>query len=126
MKVQDIMNEVAVIKKDIKLIEIAKIFADENISSLVLIQRKRLKGIVTERDVVRNIESLNKKFTDVMTKDVITILPNKDLDEAAEIMRINGVKRLLVADKDDTLVGIVTVTDLIANADMLNSSASFF
>ena len=120
------MNEVAVIKKDIKLIEIAKIFADENISSLVLIQRKRLKGIVTERDVVRNIESLNKKFTDVMTKDVITILPNKDLDEAAEIMRINGVKRLLVADKDDTLVGIVTVTDLIANADMLNSSASFF
>jgi CBS domain-containing protein len=124
MKVEDIMNEVSTIEKDLKLLEVAKIFSAEDISSVVLVQRKRVKGIITERDIIKNIEHLSKKISLVMTKDVATIGSKKDLDDAAEIMRENKVKRLLVVD-DDELVGIITATDLIANADMINGSFSF-
>ena len=60
----------------------------------------------------------------VMTKTLITISSDKNLEDAASLMHKRKIKRLLVVDSGE-LVGIITATDLIANADMLNKSFSF-
>lgn len=50
---------------------------------------------------------------DVMTTNVVTVSPESNVYEAARLMRDNGIGSLVVVDKDDSLVGIVTVRDIV-------------
>jgi CBS domain-containing protein len=56
--------------------------------------------------------ALKTKVSDVMTRDVIIISPDVSINEAANIMIRNNIKRLPVV-KNDTLVGIITRGDLM-------------
>ena len=56
--------------------------------------------------------ALKTKVSDVMTRDVIIISPDAPINEAANIMIRNNIKRLPVV-KNDTLVGIITSGDLM-------------
>ena len=124
MKISNFMNKVVTVEDDLNLLQVAKLFVRERISSLVMIKNNKAVGIITERDVVKNISSLKKKMSKVMTKTLITISSDKNLEDAASLMHKRKIKRLLVVDSGE-LVGIITATDLIANADMLNKSFSF-
>ena len=59
-----------------------------------------------------------------MSKNVVTIEQEENIDFAAREMRENKIKRLPVV-KNSKLVGIVTATDLIANSDELNENFFF-
>jgi len=124
MKINNVMNKVVTVNSDLSLLQVAKVLAREKISSLVLIKSGKAVGIITERDIMKNISHLKKKMSKVMTKTLISITPDKTLENAASLMSKKKIKRLLVVDSDE-LVGIITATDLIANADMLNRSFSF-
>jgi len=124
MKIINAMNKVLTIESDLSLLKIAKVFSRKKIGSLVLIKKGKAIGIITERDVMKNIGHLNKKMSEVMTKKLITISSEKSLENAASLMHRRKIKRLLVVDSGE-LVGIITATDLIANADMFNKSFSF-
>jgi len=127
MKLKDVMNRVVTIEEDVKLIEVAKIFSREGISSLVLIKGGNARGIITERDVIKNVEHLKtKKVSQVMSRKLITIEYDGTIEEAAELMHKKKIKRVLVIDEQDNLVGIITATDVIANADLLNKAFSLF
>lgn len=74
-------------------------------------------GIVTERDIVIDIvadgtDPETVKVEDIMTKELITIGPDVDLEEAADIMTEHDIKRLPVIYQGK-LVGIVSASDLI-------------
>ena len=51
-----------------------------------------------------------------MSKKIITIDCNDNLEDAAEIMARNKIKRLPVVSKNE-LVGIITASDLVAHVD---------
>jgi len=124
MKVKEIMNKAVVIDSDITIKKAAEIMSKMGIGSLVLLQKRRIKGIITERDIIKNVSSLNKKISSVMTKKIISITTDETLDQATNIMTSNKIKRLLVVD-NRKLVGIITATDIIANSDVLNEDLLF-
>lgn len=124
MKVKEIMNKAVVIDSDINVKKAAEIMSKMGIGSLVLLQKKRIKGIITERDIIKNVSSLNKKISSVMTKKIISISPDETLDNATAVMTSNKIKRLLIVD-NRKLVGIITATDIIANSDILNEDLLF-
>ena len=119
------MNKAIVVDHDISLKEAAKIMSDKNIGSLVVIKGENIYGIVTEHDIMTNANNLNKKISSIMSKNVLTINENEDIDEAALVLCKNKIKRLPVVDKDEKLVGIITSTDLIAHSDELNEEFLF-
>jgi CBS domain-containing protein len=119
MKVKEVMNKVIVIDHDVNLRQAAQIMSNKNIGSLIVLKSSKIVGIVTERDVMKNISYLSKKISTVMSKNVVTMDHNETLDNAALIMTEKKVKRLPITDKGK-LVGIVTATDIIANSDVLN------
>lgn len=125
MNISSIMNKVITIDRDLDLLKIAKILAREKVGSLVMVKDGRAVGIITERDILKNITCLKKKMSKVMIKTLICITSGRSLESAADLMHKKKIKRLLVVDAEE-LVGIITATDLIANADMLNRSFSFF
>lgn len=124
MKIENIMNKAVVIDFDTNVKEAAKIMSKRNIGSLVILKNNKIKGIITERDILKNISSLNKKISSVMTKRVITIELNQDLENVTLVMTKHKIKRLLITE-EGKLVGIITATDIIANSDLLNEELLF-
>jgi len=125
IKVKEIMNKVVYSDKNITLKAAAKIMSKLKIGSLVYMEDNKIHGILTERDIIKNISSLKKNISTIISKKVIMIDLNRNIDDAATLMAENKIKRLLVTDKKK-LVGIITVTNIIANSDVLNESFSMF
>lgn len=125
MKVSEIMHDAVTVKKDLTLKEAAKLMAKKGISSLIFIKNNKLAGIITERDIMKNVTSLNKNISRVAKNGVITIPCDESVDNAIILMSHNKIKRLPVT-KGKKLVGIITTTDIFANAECLNESFMFY
>ncbi len=124
MKIKEVMNRAVAIDHDISVKEVAKIMSDKGIGSVVAVKGNKIVGIITESDIVKNVEKINKKISSIMARNVITIEQDEDLDEAAILMKQNKIKRIPVI-KNNELVGIITSTDLIANSEELNEEFLF-
>jgi CBS domain-containing protein len=93
----------------------AKKMADKNVSSLVVIDRAdKPIGIVTERDLVRQVcvndaSSSNILIHHIMSSPLVTIDANSSVEEAADIMIQNKVRHLLVVSENgNRALGIIT------------------
>jgi CBS domain-containing protein len=118
MFVKEIMKKnIVTITSDSSVLEAAKNMAKYNIGSLVVVN-DTLEGIITERDILNKLVARDKdakavKVREIMTKNVITISPDKDIEEACEVMARYKIKRLPVILGDE-VVGIITSTDVVA------------
>jgi CBS domain-containing protein len=77
---------------------------------------ERLVGMVTDRDITTRVvaESADPKTTsvgDVYSRDLISVEPDKDLEEALRLMARHQVRRLPVVE-NGRLVGIVAQADI--------------
>ena len=121
MRVLDIMHDVKVISPGLTVKEAADIMSKEAIGSLVIISNGKVAGIITERDILRNIKRSKEKVDKVMSKNVISVEDTDTIERAAEIMTASKIKRLPVT-RQGKLVGIITATDLIANSTSINEN----
>jgi CBS domain-containing protein len=77
----------------------------------------RLVGMLSDRDItVRAVAEGQDPWTDmvrdVMTPNVIYCFEDQDVSEAAQLMKENQVRRVVVLNRDKRLVGIVSLGDL--------------
>jgi CBS domain-containing protein len=98
--------------------EAAKKMSDYSIGCLIVVDKGKLSGIVTERDMIRKLMAKGKSpsktpIKSIMTKDVIMIAPDTDIEEASEVMIDKRIKKLPVLEKDN-LIGIITAMDIVA------------
>ena len=121
MIVRDAMKKAVVIDKTIKLKDAARVMSKKRIGSLIFIKGNKIKGILTETDILKNVSKLDSEITSVMSKNVISIDEGESLDNAAIAMSKHKIKRLPVTRKNK-LVGIITATNLLAYADELNEN----
>ena len=124
MKISDIMKKAVVISKDKKVREAAKLMSEKGIGSLIVVEKNQITGIITESDIVKNVEKIDKKISDIMTKKVISIEAAENLESAAALMSQHKIKKLPVVE-DSMLVGIITATDIISNLDDINEEFFF-
>jgi len=119
MQVKDVMNtEVKTVGTNSTVQEAAEIMKKFRIGSLIVIEKEKMSGIITERDIMDKVvaeaaDSSKVKVKDIMTTDVIMVSPERDLGEAAEIMVEKKIKKLPVLE-NKKLVGIVTAYDVCA------------
>jgi CBS domain-containing protein len=96
--------------------EASKRMRDKRVSSLVVIDREEAPiGIVTERDLVRqvcskDISSNNITIHHIMSSPIVTIEVNASIEEAAEKMIQKKVRHLLIVN-ENRLNGIITPSD---------------
>jgi CBS domain-containing protein len=119
--VADVMTrQVVYLPADTMLDEAAQAMRDAGIGDVVMTEGPTLAGLVTDRDiVVRAIaERLNPESTtigDIATRELMMVQESASVDEAVRAMRERGVRRLLVCDADRNLVGIVSLSDIVAH-----------
>ncbi len=100
----------------------AQAMRDNDIGDVLVVDRQgRLQGIVTDRDIaVRGVAEgkTSAKLKDVSTPEPICIGPMEPLEDAAEVMRRNAIRRLPVVDGDDgKVMGVVSLGDLAIKLD---------
>ena len=111
MLVKEIMKKAMVLDKDISLKQASKLMTSKKISSLIFLENDKIKGILTEKDLIKNFGK-NKKVSDIITKKVITITPEESTEKAIELMKKNKISILPVVDKN-YLVGIISAKDIL-------------
>lgn len=131
-------KEVITVHEDDTVEKCANLLSTHHLSGLPVVDRRgHIKGMITEGDLIKHnsevkvpafleilggiiyLDDPNKYFDDVkksmgnfvknvMTKDIITISPEVEVEEAAKILVRKRIKRLPVVDENKKLIGVVS------------------
>lgn len=103
------------LKIDCGLKEAARIFSENKIDGAPVIKEGKVVGVFTSTDLINALANDKEDVAvgDLMSKEVIIINEDLKIAKAIEILFKKSISRLIIADKDNNLLGIVTRTDLI-------------
>lgn len=121
MKVSDILSSkgsnVYSVTENITVYEALKIMNEKNIGALLVMHDQRLEGIISERDYARKIvlkgkSSQETTVKEIMTEEVITVLPEDSIEKCMELMSGRRIRHLPVM-RDDKVLGVISITDVV-------------
>ena len=102
--------------KETKVVDIAHILTKEKIGAIVILEKEKVIGILSERDIVRAFTQKksvrNTKAQEIMTKNVFTCSLEDNNEVLLTLMVTKHFRHLPVLDKNK-LVGVVSIGDLV-------------
>ncbi len=116
MKVKDIMTTpVITVKEDQTRQQAATLMAKHRISGVPVVNEDDMVvGIVTEYDVIGR---KGQKVRDIMTRSIISVSPDTDLEDVGHILVNQNIRRLPVLE-GGRLIGIISRSDLVREVAM--------
>ncbi|MCA9920151.1 MAG: CBS domain-containing protein [Anaerolineales bacterium] len=121
MKVSTILatkgTKLITVAPDQSVKEVLALLAEYNIGALVVLDaNEALTGIISERDVVRQLvvesDLLAQPVKNIMTAEVITCMPQDDLMSVANVMTERRFRHMPVVE-DGRLMGIISIGDVL-------------
>jgi CBS domain-containing protein len=117
--VKDVMTRpvITVLKND-SAETVAKLMDTHDVGSIVVIDDNgKPIGIITERDIVKRVTAKNLmpnqvEAVNVMSRPLVIVGPDEDINQAAEKMSKSVIRRLVVMDQEK-MVGIVSSKDIV-------------
>jgi CBS domain-containing protein len=90
--------------------------------ALVVGAAEHPEGVLTDRDIViwglaEDKDPWHTEIKEIMTTEVITCYEDDEIEVAADHMSVNDVRRIVVLNKEDKVVGVLSVVDIIKCAD---------
>lgn len=125
--VKDWMNTVVIsVTPKSPMLQAHRTMRENRIRRMPVVKKGKVVGIITRSDVRQaepsdatslNVWEVNYllarlKVKDIMTKNVLTIGPEESIKTAASLMHDKQIGALPVVNKDGTLVGILTESDI--------------
>jgi arabinose-5-phosphate isomerase len=117
-RVEDVMKKekLPMVKKDDSIKDLIHMMSMSRLGLAVVIEKKKIVGIVTDGDIRRTMESLEDSFfklkvNELMSTNPKTIDRKLKLTEAQKIMTNAKVNSLLVVEKEE-LVGVIQIYDI--------------
>src|SRR5688572_18990578 len=123
MRLKDVMTEsVAVLRPESTLQEAALKMNDLDIGFLPICNDDHIVGTLTDRDitiraVAAGLDATSTPVDAVMTRGVIYGHPDQDVEDAARLMEENQVRRLLVVDENERLLGVFSLGDMALHSN---------
>ena len=126
ISVSDLMNtKVQTDFEDQNIMSACNIMYANNIGSVIIVTHDRIHGplgIITERDVVRILGKLDPNLLQtplrsLMSKPLITVEQSASINDATKIMNNKKIRRLVVIDKNNKMIGILTQRDIFKAID---------
>ena len=130
MLVRDIMtNPVQTILLDDFIFKAKQLFDRKRFHHVVVLERDRVFGVVSDRDILRvispfvgkpmmerkqDLRTLKGRIHQIMSRGLITIGPNESVAEAARLMFRERVSCLPVVGQSGLLMGILTTRDIVS------------
>lgn len=100
------------------LIDVAGRMRDAGISAVPVCDGKRVRGLITERDlavraVAQGLDPIMSVAEQIMCVEVPACYEDQEVSEASALMEKKHIRRVVVLDRDDNLVGILSMKDIV-------------
>ncbi len=98
--------------------ECAAVMRNTDIGGMPVAEEGLLVGYVTDRDLATKVTAVDRdpaeiRVQDVMSRNPLTIYTDESIEDAAVKMRDHKVRRLVAVNRDDNVVGVVSLGDLV-------------
>lgn len=119
--VEDILNakgrDIWFVPPDATVFQAVQMMSDKGVGALLVMEGESLRGIITERDYARKVilegkSSRQIPVTEVMTKKVLYVAPDRPIEECMALMTGKRVRHLPVV-QNGRVVGLLSIGDLI-------------
>ncbi|MDD5773579.1 MAG: CBS domain-containing protein [bacterium] len=119
MKVKEIMKDVTKLPSNTVIADAAGIMDQKVIGSVLVEEKGKVTGMVTERDILRKVvaKRLNADrvtIKDIMNAPLITVDSETDILDASNILAAKKIRRLVLTE-NNKIVGIITANDIAKN-----------
>lgn len=119
MRVKEIMHNVTHLPADMSVSKAAGIMDKQLIGSVLVEEKGKDIGVMTERDILRKVVAKGKNpdyvtIKEIMTSPIMTIDSNEDITEASRKMSEKRIRRLIVTE-NGKIVGKVTANSISRN-----------
>ncbi|MBD3257753.1 CBS domain-containing protein [candidate division GN15 bacterium] len=96
------------------------------VGMMPVVDNDKVVGAITDRDIVCRGVADNKDLTqtrvsDIMTRDVNACYDDQGIDEVAQTMKANKVRRVIVLNREDQLAGVISLGDLAGHTHVETS-----
>lgn len=121
-KVREVMTSAPIaLQSNAPIQEAARQMRDQGIGGVPVVDGDRIRGIVTDRDiVVRTLAEGRDPTTmsvgEICSSDLVFVGPEDDADQAVELMRMRAVRRIPVVE-GSSLVGLISIGDMALDRD---------
>jgi CBS domain-containing protein len=110
-------SQVWSIQADATVFDALKQLDEKKIGALVVMEDDNPIAMLSERDYARKIilagkSSQTAKVRDIMSSELVFVMPNNTLEECMAIMTAKRIRHLPVFEKDE-LIGMVTIGDVV-------------
>jgi CBS domain-containing protein len=128
MQLKEIITTPAqTVAPDCSLFDAAKTMMSRDLGWLPVADSGKVVGIITDRDitirgVAGGLDTRKAKVEDVMSRDVFCCSIDSTIEDAANMMEDEQVRRLVVIDKNEKIAGVVSLADLALDARGQTSS----
>ncbi len=115
----DSASQVVTITSNATVTDAVKLLADKRIGALIVTDEGKLVGILSERDIVRELGKqgasvLSGPVSGLMTRKVSTCVTGDDARTVLERMTEGRFRHLPVVDADGNLLGIISIGDAVS------------
>jgi CBS domain-containing protein len=127
-QVRQVMTaNVVTVSPSMSVVEVAQEMIAREKGPLPVVEGGRVVAMVTDRDLVARVVAASRdpntvRCEEIATKDLVTIGPDQDLQEARRLLAQHQLDRLLVVEEGDRLVGIISEADIRQDEGPLASS----
>ncbi len=121
MKVADILqakgNIIYSVTGSTTVYEAIKVMGEKNIGALLVLEGGKLTGILSERDYARKVvlkgkASRKTSVSDIMTAEVITVMPSDTIETCMELMTQKHIRHLPIVESGNVL-GMISIGDVV-------------
>ena len=110
-------SELISIVQEASVFDAIKLMADRGVGSLLVMDGRDLKGIVTERDYARKViikgrSSESTAVGEIMSTDIVTATSQQTVQECMALMTDRRIRHLPVVDNGE-VVGLISIGDLV-------------
>jgi len=123
LEVRDVMTpQVVTEDEEAPVTKISMDMEVSGIGSVVITKEGKPAGIITDRDIATKVIMKNRRPSEIKAKEIkpsplTTIEPDASVEKACKLLAENGIRRLPVI-KDDKLVGIISVRNILTRKPM--------
>ena len=119
-KLSELIKKPITVSPNTTLMKTREILLKNKIKRVIVTDKRKPVGIITEKDIAKKIYELGTKpiksvkAKDFKPKKLFTLTRENSVRECAKMMKKHRISVVIILNKDKTLEGIITKTDLVA------------
>ena len=120
-KLSEVISNPVTVGPNTTLIKTREIILKNKIKRVLVVDKTKPVGIITEKDIAKKIYELGTKpiksvkAIDFKPKTLFTLTRDNSVQECAKLMKRHGINSVIILNKNNTLDGVVTKTNLASS-----------